>query len=194
MYSTDAVSFVVTWKPFFLNPDAPKEGLNKLQYYNDKFGADRVAQILPQMSKVFSDEGLTYSLGGMTGSTLDSHRLSEWAKKEFGRSKQDALMTAMFDSYFCEEKFLGDSNVLLEAATKAGLPSDGARSILEDENKYLQDVSEKVKEARQMRVSGVPFFLVYPVDKGRQPLGVSGAQPPEAFIDILQECGIERPD
>ena len=103
------VSFDVTWRPFFLNKDAPMEGVVKMDYYKAKFGEARVAQMLPHMTQVFADEGLQYSLGGLTGSTMDSHRLAEWAKEEAGLEKQDALMTAMFDSYFCEEKYLGGS-------------------------------------------------------------------------------------
>jgi predicted DsbA family dithiol-disulfide isomerase len=38
--------FEVNWRPFFLNRDATRKGVNKLQYYNDKFGAARVAQMV----------------------------------------------------------------------------------------------------------------------------------------------------
>lgn len=43
-------SFEVRWHPFFLNPDAPKEGVNKLDMYKQKFGEQRVQQILPMMT------------------------------------------------------------------------------------------------------------------------------------------------
>eukprot|EP01048_Picozoa_sp_COSAG05_P015414 COSAG05_NODE_1857_length_3950_cov_11.680083_3_plen_34_part_00 len=33
-------------------------------------------------------------------------------------------MTAMFDSYFCEEKYLGDHDVLVAAAERAGADPD----------------------------------------------------------------------
>ncbi len=51
-------------------------------------------------------------------------RLAEWAKKTHGLKGQDALMTAMFDSYFCEEKYLGDHDVLVAAAERAGADPD----------------------------------------------------------------------
>jgi hypothetical protein len=35
--------------PYQLNPAAGPEAINKLQYYNDKFGPARVAQIIPNM-------------------------------------------------------------------------------------------------------------------------------------------------
>ena len=39
----------VHWHPFQLNPNAPKEGINKLQYYQAKFGPERTAQMIPRM-------------------------------------------------------------------------------------------------------------------------------------------------
>ena len=43
-------SFEVRWHPFFLNPDAPKEGVNKMEMYNQKFGEQRVQQMVPMMT------------------------------------------------------------------------------------------------------------------------------------------------
>ena len=84
-------------RPFFLNPaqDAPKEGEDKTVMYNRKFGAQRVAQMLPRMTQaihtfihiirqdtdspltrsrslqVFAGLGIKYSMGGRTGNTVD---------------------------------------------------------------------------------------------------------------------------
>jgi hypothetical protein len=38
--------------PYQLNPTAGPEAINKLQYYNDKFGPARVAQIIPNMQVI----------------------------------------------------------------------------------------------------------------------------------------------
>ena len=43
-------SFEVRWHPFFLNPDAPKEGVNKMEMYCQKFGEQRVQQMVPMMT------------------------------------------------------------------------------------------------------------------------------------------------
>jgi predicted DsbA family dithiol-disulfide isomerase len=40
----------VRWHPFFLNPDASKEGVNKIEMYNQKFGEQRVKQMIPMMT------------------------------------------------------------------------------------------------------------------------------------------------
>jgi predicted DsbA family dithiol-disulfide isomerase len=51
------------------------KGVEKMEMYKEKFGEARVKQMLPTMTKVFADEGLQYSMGGLTGNTLNSHRL-----------------------------------------------------------------------------------------------------------------------
>jgi predicted DsbA family dithiol-disulfide isomerase len=42
--------FEVRWHPFQLNPDAPQTGINKLEYYKQKFGEQRVRTMLPAMT------------------------------------------------------------------------------------------------------------------------------------------------
>lgn len=47
---TPDATFQVQWLPYQLNPAAGDEPINKLQYYNDKFGPARVAQMMPAMT------------------------------------------------------------------------------------------------------------------------------------------------
>jgi len=63
--------FEVNWRPFELNPDAPKEGTNKMKMYNEKFGEERIKMMLPRMTETFSKLGIKYSMGGDTGNTFD---------------------------------------------------------------------------------------------------------------------------
>lgn len=52
--------------------------------------------------QTFKAEGLTYSMGGLTGNTRNSHRLLAWAAAEHGTAKQNMLAEALFDGYFCK--------------------------------------------------------------------------------------------
>jgi hypothetical protein len=90
---------------------AGAQGVNKMELYYSKFGEDRVNQMMPRMTQVFSNVGLKYSMGGLTGNTFDSHRLATWALAKGGPAAQDKLMEEMFINYFTEEKFLGDKQV-----------------------------------------------------------------------------------
>ena len=44
-------SWQVKWHPFFLDPSAPKEGVNKREFYERKFGS-RAQGILARMTEV----------------------------------------------------------------------------------------------------------------------------------------------
>ena len=46
--------FDVNWRPYQLAPDISREGYNKLEYYKQKFGESRVAQMIPHMEQVSS--------------------------------------------------------------------------------------------------------------------------------------------
>jgi len=169
------------WRPFLLNPEASRQGVNKLQMYIDKFGAARVQQMVPMMTRRFADVGLQYSMGGKTGSTVDSHRLSVFALKTAGVDKQNQLMEELFMNYFCEEKFLGDHAVLLAAAEKVGLA--GAQEVL-GSDAYLEDVMQEL-DTYATNIRGVPFFIVDNKHK------VSGAQPAEFFEELFADIADE---
>lgn len=173
----DRMDVEVRWLPFFLNPDASKEGVNKMEYYVQKFGSARTQQMVPYMTSVFAKEGVKYSMGGKTGNTLDSHRLITWAG-HFGADKQNALVAELFNSYFSQEQLISDREVLVAAADKAGLP--GAREFLENESAGLQEVKEHLMAgARGHNVTGVPYFII------NDRVELSGAQPVETLVKAL---------
>mmetsp|Transcript_12720 Transcript_12720/g.27557 ORF Transcript_12720/g.27557 Transcript_12720/m.27557 type:complete len:214 (+) Transcript_12720:94-735(+) len=171
------VQFTVRWFPYQLAPTAPVEGRNKLEMYNEKFGAARVAQMMPMMAQTFSQLGLKYSVGGLTGNTLDSHRLIHWAGQVGGPQVQNALVEELFSNYFCEEKYINDRSVLVAAAEKAGL--QGAAEYLADSNNGLSEVKQLLA-SKARGISGVPNFTI------ANTYQVSGAQPPEEFESIIR--------
>lgn len=89
---------LIRWRPFFLDAHLPKK-LNKLEHYKEKFGAARVARMIPYMVEVGRSCGINFSYGGDIGNTLDSHRLIEYAYVKGGQDKQDAVVNALFRRY-----------------------------------------------------------------------------------------------
>ncbi|CAL1408548.1 unnamed protein product [Linum trigynum] len=169
--STDRFDFEIRWHPFFLNPAAPKEGMNKLQFYKDKFGP-QLDGVVARMTEVFRGLGLNYNLSGLTGNTLDSHRLIYYAGKQ-GSDKQHNLVEELFLGYFTQAKYIGDREFLLECAQKVGL--EGAAEFLDDPNNGLQEVMEELNNYSS-NINGVPYYVL----NGKVKL--SGGQPPEAFL------------
>ncbi|KAI5070916.1 hypothetical protein GOP47_0013167 [Adiantum capillus-veneris] len=174
--SRDKYNFEVKWHPFLLNPNADTKGVGKLEYYKEKFGKERAAAIIENMTKVFQELGLNFSIGGLTGSTLDSHRLIALAGRQ-GYDKQNALVEELFCNYFTQEKYIGDRQVLLEAAAKVQI--DGAEAWLNDSNAGIDEIQHDLEQYAK-GVSGVPYFLI----SGQQRL--SGAQPPASFLKAFE--------
>lgn len=174
--SKDRYNFEVKWHPFFLNPNADTKGVDKVEYYKKKFGEERTAGIKDRLTKVFQELGLSFKLGGLTGSTLDSHRLIVLAGQQ-GVEKQNALVEELFLNYFTQEKYIGDRRVLLEAASKAGVV--GAEDWLNDPNAGVEEIQNDLQTYAQ-GVSGVPNFLI----NGKQQL--SGAQPLSSFLRVFE--------
>jgi predicted DsbA family dithiol-disulfide isomerase len=70
--------------------------------------------------------------------------------------------------------------VLLDAAEEAGLDRDLIATRLETDLDLQQVLAEDV-QARQLGVSGVPFFIF------DRKYAFSGAQPPEAFLQVFDK-------
>jgi len=174
------VEFDVRWRPFQLNPDAPKgKGVNKMDMYVEKFGQARVESMLPQMKKVGNSEGIKFSYGGSTGNTFDSHRLIWKAKEDGGSMLQDKVVESLFKAYFEEEKSMGEQNVLMNCAKRAGMD---ATEIFRDTNIGKKETLDEIKQYRQAYgVTGVPFFVF------DEKYELSGAQPASEIMSVLKK-------
>jgi predicted DsbA family dithiol-disulfide isomerase len=184
-----SVEFDVKWLPFQLNANAPREGENKLRMYMQKFNRskDQTMQMSQMMARNFADVNLPYQFTdkGLTGNTFNGHRLLAYAHAHKGAAVQDALMEELFLNYFGQEKFVNCPKVLIAAAVKAGIEQQEAERVVNDESVFAQETKDELAIGRSMRVSGVPFFVFErPGDKG---LAVSGAQPTEAFVEVIGE-------
>ncbi|KAI3862329.1 hypothetical protein MKX03_036896 [Papaver bracteatum] len=173
--SKDQFDFEVRWHPYMLNPSAPKEGVLKRDFYREKFGS-RVQQIEGRMTEVFRGIGYNYDMSGLTGNTLDSHRLITFAGHQ-GLDKQHALVEELGLGYFTQGRYIGDRDFLVEAASKAGI--EGAAEFLENPNSGLNEVHEELQKY-STQISGVPYYVI----NGKHKL--SGGQPPEVFIKTFQ--------
>ncbi|KAL8193449.1 hypothetical protein R6Q57_026584 [Mikania cordata] len=169
--SKDQFDFELRWHPYLLDPSARKEGINKKDYYKNKFGS-RADQMHARMTEVFKGHGLDYDLSGLTGSSLDSHRLILFAGKQ-GGDKQHYLVEELMNGYFTQGKFIGDMDFLVESARKVGL--EGAAEFLQDPNNGLHEVNEELVK-HSGNISGVPHYVI----NGKHQL--SGGQPAEVFL------------
>ena len=174
----------VNWRPFFLNPWVPHEGISRDDYLTAKFGSpEAYKKIAGRVGAAAAEEGLEYNSDRMKRqpNTIDSHRLIHWADAE---GKAAAMKQRLMELYFRDGGDLTDINVLVQAATDVGLNAETIRKRLAtDEDVDL--ISAQAKDASDKGISGVPTYVF------AQKYAVSGAQPPEQLARAIRQVSAE---
>ncbi len=176
------ISVAVHFRPYFLNPWVPREGMSREEYLTTKFGSpERYRAIAQRVAQAAAAEGLSYVLDGIKRqpNTLDCHRLILWAGDDAGRMKQ-----RLMDLYFTEGGDLSDREVLVRAAAACGLDGERVRSRLASDEDVAR-VEREANSAKDAGIDGVPCFVFGGV------LAVSGAQPPEHLAQAIERAANE---
>jgi len=171
-------TFSTTWYPFYLNPDAPKQGTGKQAYYRSRFGEDRTGTMFMRLSGVGKSVGIDFKFGGKTGNTRDSHRLVQLGKQQ-GPERQTRVVEELFKAYFENEQDITSHEVLTKAGTDAGLDQKVVQEWLAGSDGG-PEVDREVRDAKADGISGVPFFTI----NGNYHL--EGAQEPSAFTEVFE--------
>lgn len=170
--------FKVSWKPFYLNANAPKIGVDKQQFYKERFGDARSEMMFKRMTAIGNDVGIDFRFGGKTGNTRDSHRLVQLGKTK-NAHVQTRVVEELFTSYFEREEDVTSHDVLRNAGVKAGLAEAEVMDWLESD-KGGPEVDKEVAEAQLKGVSGVPNFTL------QSKYEIGGAQDAEAFLKVFE--------
>ncbi|MDZ7650477.1 MAG: DsbA family protein [Cytophagales bacterium] len=99
---TEQFEFEVSYLPFELNPQTPKEGFNQKEYLAKKFGSEeKYNQITRHVTSIAAEEGLKFDFDKQKKSpnTRDMHRIIWYARNE---EKQLAIKEAFMKAYFEE--------------------------------------------------------------------------------------------
>ena len=151
--------FTVAWHPFQLNPDMPREGVERAQYRLAKFGsAERSRQLDERITETAATVGLEFHLDRLTRTpnTLDAHRLIRLAGQ---RSVQDGVVEALFEGYFCDGADIGNADVLTRLGVEGGLERDEITVMLASDT-GLKEVAAADRMARNAGIQGVPSFAL----------------------------------
>jgi predicted DsbA family dithiol-disulfide isomerase len=177
----------VTWRSFELDPSAPRErDVDGAEHLARKYGTSRDAALAMQqrMSDVAAAEGLDFRFDVVRGgSTFDAHRVLHLAA---AHGVQDALMQRLMRAYLGEGELIGDPAVLERLALEVGLGGDEVRDVLSSD-RYATAVREDERAAAALGIDAVPFFVV------DRRLGASGAQPPDALLQLLRRAWPREP-
>ncbi len=175
------IDVAITWRPYFLNPWIPREGIDRQTYLETKFGsADRYAMIAERVAAAAALEGLAYAPDkiGRQPNTIDCHRLILWSRSvtDPARMKQ-----RLMDLYFAEGADLSDPKVLIQAAVDCGLDGDLVRGLLASDAD-AERIESEATAAKEAGIDGVPCFVF------NSRIIVTGAQPPDYLASAIERA------
>jgi predicted DsbA family dithiol-disulfide isomerase len=180
------LTFDVTWRPFQLNPDMPKDGLDRRQYRSAKFGSWERSQALDAQVTAAGktvDLAFRHDLMAKTPNTLASHALIRLARETGGAAMQDKIVEALFAAYFTAGRDVGDHEVLADLGASAGLDRALVLATLSDPAS-TEAVGHEESLARGLGLNGVPSVVI----EGHYLF--SGARPVSAIVKALREAAV----
>ena len=173
------IPVAINWRPYFLNPWIPREGIDRQTYLETKFGsAERYAIIAERVVAAAAMEGLLYASDaiGRQPNTLDCHRLILWSRSatDPGNMKQ-----RLMELYFSEGADLTDSKTLIQAAVDCGMDGDLVRRLLASDAE-VDRIENEANSAKEAGIDGVPCFVF------GGSVVVTGAQSPEYLASAME--------
>lgn len=177
------IDIQVTWRPYQLDSSLPKEGMDRAEYLNNKFGGEAGAnQVYGRIRDAGKALGIAFNFEDMKVSpnTLDAHRLILWAGGQ-SPEVQNKIVERLFEVFFLEGGHIGQDDILVEIAKEAGMDGNIVDGLLKsDEDK--ERVSKDIDHAREMGVTGVPCFIV------DNKFAVMGAQPADQIFAAIEHA------
>ncbi len=176
----------ISWYPFQLTPDMPREGRDRLEHMHSIFGEERTDMILGRLGEAGREDGIEfqYKPGSRASNTLAAHVLMHWAQWS-PDIDQHVLAERIFVAYFVDCEDIGDLNVL------AGIGAEVGMNRTEVADKLEQRVDEAlvtrlIAQSHTRGISGAPLYVF------NNQYTLSGAQPVEVLLQLFDKAGDVR--
>jgi len=170
----------IVWHSFQLDPTTPKPTTGNLydmlanKYNITRERAELMSKGVVEMAALI---GLYYDMdAAKPANTLDAHRIIKLATK-YGLA--NAAKELFFAAYFIEGKDIADAETIKQLGIEIGLNANEIDAVLTSDD-YTDQVIADQDLAKQMNITGVPFFVV------NNKYGISGAQGGQTFLKSLQ--------
>ena len=171
----------IVWKSFQLDASVPDIATESYEEYLVKrkgLSAEQVKGMLQNVTQMAREAGLDYHFDrSVIVNSLKAHWLIQFAKT---RNLGDEAEERLFHAFFTEGKSIADIDTLTQLGVEIGLDATELQVAFTDE-RYAYQVNQDIQEARQIGVNGVPFFVF------NRKYAISGAQPPQAFLEPLRK-------
>jgi predicted DsbA family dithiol-disulfide isomerase len=178
------IAFDLVWRPFLLNPDMPRAGMNRADYVVRKFGGEeRARRLYGSIADIGRAEGVNFRFERIrrTPSSIDAHRLVRLAASA-GRGAE--MVEALFAAHFTDGRDIGDPQVLIAVAGACSMDPMAAHAFLFSDSETDQVHAENLR-AHRLGINGVPCFVV----GGKH--AIAGAQEPEVIERLLDVAVVE---
>jgi predicted DsbA family dithiol-disulfide isomerase len=169
------------WTPFQLNPEMPREGLNRRDYYRDKFGEERLRDLREHLNHVGKEEGIVFcdEADAMAPNTLSAHVLMYWAANDENVDVH-ALSEKLLIAHHVDCEDIGCDEVLGRISEEVGMDKTSVMSKLSaGENE--DQVKTQFQQSAARGISGVPYFIL------NETFSLSGAQPTGSFVEAFDQ-------
>lgn len=170
----------VIWHSFQLDPNLKTQPQkDMLDFFSELKGVprDQAELMLGGAKQMGAAMGLDFNIeNAIVANSFLAHQLLQFAKTK-GRGNQ--VKEALLRAHFTDAKNIDDITVLIDLAEDSGLEREETDKILRDKT-FAPQVLEDQKIAQKIGVRGVPFFVF------NKKHSVSGAQPPEKFLEVLE--------
>ena len=174
----------VVYRAYQLDPSAPPGGsMPAREAYARKFGGEeRADQIIGHVTRIAADSGIEFRMDrAIRANTMLAHRALHRVLTTRGSTDQAALKEELLRAYFTDGRNVGDIDVVVACAERAGLDAGDLREWLDTDGSVAEVVSDI--EAAQMRdITGVPAFVI------DDRFLIPGAQEVDVFEQLLMRA------
>jgi len=149
----------VSWHPFELNPDMPREGKNADKYLMNKYNLseDKLKRTRNNVTELGKESGFKFDYFKEMRklNTFNSHILLDYAK-EFG--KQTELKVRLQTAYFGERKDISNREILFAELETVGLNAEEAMKRL-DNKEAIKHIEDEEKYWKERGVYAIPTII-----------------------------------
>lgn len=176
----------IAYHSYELAPDTPAEFDGSIaDYLHERRGmpVPHVDRMLEDMATLAAEVGLDYRHDHThPTNTLIAHELIHFAKS---KGRQLDMKERLLDAYFQRGEHVGRIPDLVAIAEEMGFDREEVAAAL-IERRFLPEVEGDIAQAAALGIRGVPFYVI----DGRY--GLSGAQEPDAFLQVLERVVADR--
>lgn len=196
----------VEWKPFQIDPGTDIQGEAFEAYCERRWGSSGWTHHLRHEGK---KDGANFANWQWWPNTLKGHQFVQYGLEKH-QVPTDQTNAILFDAMYEQGENISRTETLLRIAQQHFSTWDvpDLKEHLEQNKGAVQVQQEIVQGRRRYGIQGVPFFVVEGTSsssnndnsrvndnsqpqKQRRPYGMSGAQPPEALLEVFEQIAEE---